>query len=428
MSCPVLHQLAEAVAAVPDLAVPVGLGADVVLDEQTGALAAAVALLQRQLAVRMAARQRHGPGDVRGDAARAGLPRAQAARLHQLGAFAAEHPDLQAAWLAGTIGDDHLAAVRDTAGKLPTPALRSRLVALLLPHLPALDARTARALASATADQLAPGDPDTEEQADHAARRLAWSTTPGGGLVLEGYLPTAEAAAFTAAIDALVRDLRTTGDGLTGAQRRADALAALIARADLPTAGGTPPAVTLTVSLTEATRIAHRDPAHHGNLFQRRPQGGSRIGTSPAGDAAVRFGLCCAAITPTLHDTPDPVPDPTGLLGRIAATKAEPLAVGRAVRLATPAQRTALRLRDGGCAIPDCAVTDPHTQPHHVTGWAIDGPTDLDNLISLCFVHHRQVELGRFTLTRRHHDQPRPAGALEHPRWWITPPQPQRTA
>jgi hypothetical protein len=422
MSCPALSALSSAVSAVPDLPVPTGLGAVEALEEQAAVLAAAVALLQRELAVRMAVLEQQGPPptDVLGDAVRAGLGATQAGRLRRLGVFAADHPALQEAWLAGRVGEEQVAAVRDVAVRLATPALRATLVELLLPHLPGLDAKRARRLAHYTADQLQPGDPDEQEQSEHAARSLMWSRAPRGGIVFEGYLPTAEAAAFTAAIASLTEDLRVAGDGLSPGQRHADALAALVDRAELPGAGGLPASMTLTVSLQEAERIASRDPAVFGTRFEAREQSECRVGGAAAGDAAVRFGLCCAAITPVLHDGPPP----GGLLGRIAATRIEPLAVGRAVRLATAAQRRALQLRDGGCVIPGCAISAAHTQPHHVTGWAIGGATNLDNLVSLCWVHHRQVELGRYVFVRKRPGQPPPDHALEHPRWWIRPPRP----
>jgi hypothetical protein len=52
----------------------------------------------------------------------------------------------------------------------------------------------------------------------------------------------------------------------------------------------------------------------------------------------------------------------------------------------------------------------------------MDGPTDLENLVSLCWVHHRQTELGRWRFTRRVPGDARPDGALVHPSWWIIPP------
>lgn len=251
-------------------------------------------------------------------------------------------------------------------------------------------------------------------------------------------MPAAESGAFTSAVNALVESLRVTGDGLTSAQRRADALAALVAVATtrgLPTGGGLPAAMTLTVSLSEATRVALRNPARFAAEARVRAQGGSTLGGRSIGDATVRFGVCCAAITPILTDRPDEpaersgAEDTTGpalgsLLDRLAKTAVQPLAVGRSVRLATAAQRQALRIRDGGCAIPGCSVDAAFTQPHHVVGWAVGGTTDLDSMVSLCWVHHRMTELGRFRFIARQHDEARPSGSLEHQQWWIIPPVP----
>ena len=82
-------------------------------------------------------------------------------------------------------------------------------------------------------------------------------------------------------------------------------------------------------------------------------------------------------------------------------------------RLATTAQRTALALRDGGCVIPGCGRPPSECQTHHVTDWAHGGRTDLDSLASLCWVHHRQVDLHKWRLTRNTD----PHG----PHWTVTP-------
>ena len=50
----------------------------------------------------------------------------------------------------------------------------------------------------------------------------------------------------------------------------------------------------------------------------------------------------------------------------------------------------------------------------------MDGPTDLDNLVSVCHIHHEAAELGRIRFIPR--SQPKPAGALEHLNWWIELP------
>jgi hypothetical protein len=75
-----------------------------------------------------------------------------------------------------------------------------------------------------------------------------------------------------------------------------------------------------------------------------------------------------------------------------------PLAVGRTSRTATPAQRRALAARDKGCIIPGCAIPAEACQTHHVQDWAAGGNTDLPNLALLCWAHHRQVDLGMWTI------------------------------
>jgi Domain of unknown function (DUF222) len=76
----------------------------------------------------------------------------------------------------------------------------------------------------------------------------------------------------------------------------------------------------------------------------------------------------------------------------------EVLAVGRHCRLATRAQRRALRAMYRTCAFPDCTVGFEHCRIHHVTFWERFGLTDLDNLIPLCERHHHWVHEGGWTL------------------------------
>ncbi len=75
-----------------------------------------------------------------------------------------------------------------------------------------------------------------------------------------------------------------------------------------------------------------------------------------------------------------------------------PLAVGRTARTATPAQRRALAARDRGCIIPGCGIPAEACQTHHVDDWAAGGTTDLPNMALLCWAHHRQVDLGMWTI------------------------------
>jgi hypothetical protein len=65
-----------------------------------------------------------------------------------------------------------------------------------------------------------------------------------------------------------------------------------------------------------------------------------------------------------------------------------PLHLGRSSRLATPAQRRALRVRDGGCVFPGCDTAPGWCDAHHVIHWDDGGRTDLPNLCLLCRRHH----------------------------------------
>ncbi|MEP6625019.1 MAG: DUF222 domain-containing protein, partial [Acidimicrobiia bacterium] len=89
----------------------------------------------------------------------------------------------------------------------------------------------------------------------------------------------------------------------------------------------------------------------------------------------------------------------TAVLRRIVKTGSEILDVGRATRLATPAQQRALRHRDRGCVVPGCARPSRWTDAHHVIAYLHGGATDLDNLALVCRRHHHTLDHG-WTLTR----------------------------
>jgi hypothetical protein len=75
-----------------------------------------------------------------------------------------------------------------------------------------------------------------------------------------------------------------------------------------------------------------------------------------------------------------------------------PLSVGRRRRTVPPALRRLLEARDGDtCCFPGCERRR-HLQAHHRRHWAHGGETNLDNLVLLCFHHHRLVHEGGYTV------------------------------
>lgn len=310
---------------------------------------------------------------------------------------------------------------------------------ILLDHLGDLTYQQVRRLTARVLDLIRPDSIDEDEKSAYQRRSLTFSNL-GDSVLFQGQLPKLEGQAFQDTIAAIAEKQRTQSDLLTAGQRKADALTELIVSSAVagqtPTLGGLPVAVTLTMSPDQAEITTTGTPGTPGTPVNNNHDHGQRA-TYPDGDLAAatvtRFALCCAEITPITctdtgggkrddvaddtnagagfgpqiagesHNTKPSGPDP--LLQRLLGSPLLPIAVGRAQRLATTAQRKALAVRDNGCIIPGCDLPPNRTQPHHVTDYSLGGPTDLDNLASLCWVHHRQVDHHYWTLN----PNPKPA-------------------
>lgn len=73
------------------------------------------------------------------------------------------------------------------------------------------------------------------------------------------------------------------------------------------------------------------------------------------------------------------------------------LNIGRRSRIIPPAMSRALAIRDGGCQFPGCCEKR-YVEGHHIKHWADGGETKLDNLVTLCRYHHRELHKGSFYL------------------------------
>jgi len=74
--------------------------------------------------------------------------------------------------------------------------------------------------------------------------------------------------------------------------------------------------------------------------------------------------------------------------------------VGRAKRVVSGSQSKALKVRDRGCTWPGCDRPASWTSAHHVVHWIHGGPTDLPNLVLLCYRHHWMVHEGNWQIVR----------------------------
>jgi hypothetical protein len=73
------------------------------------------------------------------------------------------------------------------------------------------------------------------------------------------------------------------------------------------------------------------------------------------------------------------------------------LDIGRRSRIISSAMSRALSIRDGGCQFPGCCESR-YVDGHHIKHWADGGETKLDNLVTLCRYHHRELHKGNYFL------------------------------
>ena len=68
-----------------------------------------------------------------------------------------------------------------------------------------------------------------------------------------------------------------------------------------------------------------------------------------------------------------------------------PMVYGRRSRIIPPALRRAIFHRDGNRCAADGCDSRNRLQVHHITPWSQGGPTDPDNLLTLCWYHHQII-------------------------------------
>ncbi|GLK18253.1 HNH endonuclease signature motif containing protein [Herbiconiux flava] len=184
-------------------------------------------------------------------------------------------------------------------------------------------------------------------------------------------------------------DEYATADGRTQAQKNADTVTELIARAagadDMPRINGAIATVNVHMTLDDLEK--GRGVGWIDGLDQPIP-------------ASTVEQLRCTS------------PTATTLFG----DKGEVLYHGKTKRLFTPAQNRALAARDGGCVWPSCDRPPSYCETHHANEWVSDdhppGRTDIDNGVLLCHFHHSHLHKSPWKLTMQ--------GGMPHlipPRW-----------
>jgi Domain of unknown function (DUF222)/HNH endonuclease len=255
-------------------------------------------------------------------------------------------------------------------------------------------------------------DPDGADHQAHRQHEQQWlwvAPTLEGMVALQGLLEPEAGQILLAALEPLARPANGD-DTRSGGQRRADALVELARRnleqGRLPQTGGVRPQLTVVVALD--------------SLVGQDALGGDAGWAGPLAPEACRRLACDGRHHPSGGQPPAPArwpapwgrPPGRGKLGRTAPGRdgpvapvlggapSQPLDVGRASRVITPTQRSALAVGDGGCGFPACARPLAWCEGHHLVSWLDGGRTDLDNLALLCRQHHRAIHAGGWGLIR----------------------------
>jgi Domain of unknown function (DUF222)/HNH endonuclease len=347
---------------------------------------------------------------------------------------------------AGDVSAAHAAVLANGTADLPA-ATAAEAEPVLLEAAGRLDPLGLRRVIAHLRVVIDPDGADQQAQRRHARRRVRLASTWEGMVAVDGLLDPEAGQTLLAALEPLARPTDAE-DARSGWQRNADALTELARRSleggGLPQTGGVRPQLLVTVDLE--------------SLGGQQPGGGELGWVGSLGGEACRRLACDGALTRVLvtrhpHDhhgsgqqvddsgldnqighqvggvgwdgaTGDPGWDHRGsgrtdsqaggaggLAGRLRAAirllppalggaPTQPLEVGRASRVVSPAQRAALVVRDGGCVFPGCQRPPGWCEAHHLRHWLHGGPTDLGNLVLLCRAHHRAVHEGGWQLDR----------------------------
>jgi hypothetical protein len=210
---------------------------------------------------------------------------------------------------------------------------------------------------------------DTEEDYEN---RYLYLSEMGGMYKLDAVLDPEGGAALKTAIESLSTPRGSTDDR-SSKQRRADALVELVHHA------------------MDAGTMPRRNRVRpHINLNTTLEGLKGELGAS-ASELQGGMAISSKTVQRLACD---------GALSRILKAGSVVVDVGRATRAVSPAQWRALKARHRTCGGPGCDRPVNHTTPHHIEFWGKGGPSDLPNLLPLCYYHHRLVHEGGWQVVK----------------------------
>src|SRR6202049_3409709 len=219
-------------------------------------------------------------------------------------------------------------------------------------------------------------DPDgffNEAEADYTRRRLHVSQMTDGMYAIDGILDPVGGAALRTALDSMAKRLGPDDDR-SHKQRMDDSFVELVNHAmedgRLPKRKGVKPHVTVTTTLDGLK---------------------NEVG-APAADVELSLPISTRTLERLACDC---------TISRVLLADSMVIDVGKATRVVSAPTRRALRVRDHGCRWPGCDRQVNWSTPHHIIAWSTKrGPTNLPNLVLLCFYHHRLVHEGGWQVVK----------------------------
>jgi hypothetical protein len=222
-------------------------------------------------------------------------------------------------------------------------------------------------------------DPDgffNEAEADFSLRRLEISQMADGMFCVDAILDPEAGAAVKTALESLAKRLGPD-DERSHKQRMADSMNELVQHAmdegRLPRRHGVKPHLNVTTTL-EGLK--------------------NEFGVPPA-DLELSLPISTRTLDRLACDS---------TVSRVLLADSMVIDVGRATRVVSAPTRRALRARDHGCRWPGCDRQVSWSTPHHIVAWARGGPSNLPNLVLLCFFHHRLVHEGGWQVVKAGRD------------------------
>ncbi|MEX0426009.1 DUF222 domain-containing protein [Nocardioides sp. DS6] len=295
-------------------------------------------------------------------------------------------PALDAALRDGRVPVEHTRVIARALEILPpelTDEQRAKAEQILLDEATRLTPTQLRRVGDHLLEILDPQATDDalgrrlQAEEDRAHRRTWLTLTdPGDGTVhLKGRIPKVAGARLRTYLEAFTQPrlaaLEDRGQRVPYDRLLGQAFCQLLERYDpdqLPRHGGDATTLVITMPHDQLTRELG-------------------VATLPDGTpvtAAAARRLACAA----------------GLLPAVLGAQGEVLDLGRQIRLFTPVQRKALRIRHRTCAAEGCTIAATWTEAHHLRPWAAGGRSDLSNAVLLCGHHHRLAHHPGYDLRR----------------------------